>query len=131
TAQIDGEIVALDTEGRPSFQGLHHWSFAGLTIVYYAFDLLHLNGRDLTRLPLDTRRGALRKVLDASGILMSEPLPGTPNQIASAVRRLGLEGVIAKRRRSTYAAGRRSEAWIKVRFALHQEFVIGGFKPNA
>src|SRR5206468_12475157 len=52
-------------------------------------------------------------------------------QIASAVRRLGLEGVIAKRRRSTYVPGRRNGAWVKVRFAQHQEFVIGGFKPGA
>jgi bifunctional non-homologous end joining protein LigD len=57
-------------------------------------------------------------------------LPGTPQQIANAVRGLGLEGVVAKRLRSTYAAGRRSDAWVKVRFARHQELVIGGFKPG-
>jgi DNA ligase D-like protein (predicted ligase) len=131
TALIDGEVVALDAKGRPSFQGLHHASFDGLTIVYYAFDLLHLDGHDLTRVPLDDRRAALREVVAESGVLLSDPLPGTPSQIASAVRRLGLEGVVAKRRRSTYTAGRRSDAWVKVRFARHQELVIGGFKPNA
>jgi len=131
TAVIDGEIVALDADGRPSFQALHHWSIAGLSIVYYAFDLLHLNGRDLMRSPLDERRAALRGIIGDSGVWLSEPLPGTPDQIAAAVRRLGLEGVVAKRRRSTYAAGTRSGAWVKVRFAKHQEFVIGGFKPNA
>jgi bifunctional non-homologous end joining protein LigD len=130
TAVIDGEIVALDANGRPSFQGLHHASFEGLAIAYYAFDLLHLNGRDLTRVALDDRRAALRDVIADSGVLLSDPLPGTPEQIAAAVRRLGLEGVVAKRRRSTYTAGRRSGAWIKVRFARRQEFVIGGFKPN-
>jgi bifunctional non-homologous end joining protein LigD len=130
TAVIDGEIVALDQDGRPSFQGLHHASFDGLAIAYYAFDLLHLNGRDLTRVALDDRRAALRDVVADSGVLLSDALPGSPDQIASAVRRLGLEGVIAKRRRSTYTPGRRSDAWIKVRFARHQEFVIGGFKPN-
>jgi bifunctional non-homologous end joining protein LigD len=130
SAVVDGEIVAVDEKGRPSFQGLHHASFEGLAIVYYAFDLLHVNGRDLTRLPLDDRRAALRDVAGGSGILLSEPLPGTPAQISAAVRRLGLEGVVAKRRKSTYAAGRRSDAWIKVRFARHQEVVIGGFKPN-
>src|SRR5437867_6393023 len=56
SAHLDGEIVALDADGRPSFQGLHHWSLEGLTLVYYAFDLLHLNGRDLAKLPLDDRR---------------------------------------------------------------------------
>ena len=131
TVLLDGEIVALDASGRPSFQALHHANLDGLSIVYYAFDLLHLNGRDLTRLPLDERRVALRDIIGDSGVWLSEPLPGTPDQIAAAVRRLGLEGVVAKRRRSTYAAGRRSEAWIKVRFAKHQELVIGGFKPNA
>src|SRR5204862_6978655 len=90
TAVIDGEIVALDRDGRPSFQGLHHASFEGLTIVYYAFDLLHVNGRDLTRVALDDRRQSLREIVADSSVLLSEPLPGTPEQIAAAVRRLGL-----------------------------------------
>ena len=131
TAVLDGEIVALDAEGRPSFQALHHSTLDGLSIVYYAFDLLHLNGRDLTRRPLDERRAALREIVGDSGILLSDPLAGTADRIAAAVRQLGLEGVVAKRRRSSYAAGRRSDAWVKVRFAKHQEFVIGGYKPNA
>jgi bifunctional non-homologous end joining protein LigD len=130
-AVLDGEVVALDAEGRPSFQALHHAQTEGLTIVYYAFDLLHLNGRDLTALPLDERRAALRRVVAGSDVLLSDPLPGTAEEIAKAVRDLGLEGVVAKRRRSTYAPGRRSDAWVKVRFAKHQEFVVGGFKPSA
>jgi bifunctional non-homologous end joining protein LigD len=51
TALLDGEIVALDANGRPSFQALHHWATSGFTLVYYAFDLLHCNGRDLLDLP--------------------------------------------------------------------------------
>jgi DNA ligase D-like protein (predicted ligase) len=131
SAVLDGEIVALDAEGRPSFQALHHWTLDGLSIVYYAFDLLHLNGRDLTRAPLDERRAALCEVVGDSGVLLSDPLPGEPDEITAAVRQLGLEGVVAKRRRSAYVAGRRSDAWVKVRFAKHQEFAIGGYKPNA
>lgn len=131
SAVLDGEIVALTADGRPSFQALHHAATAGLSVVYYAFDLLHLNGKDLTALPLEARRDALRRIVDGSGVLLSDPLPGTPAQITDAVRGLGLEGVVAKRRHSTYAPGRRSDAWVKVRFAKHQEFVIGGFKPNA
>lgn len=131
SAVLDGEIVALDADGRPSFQALHHAVTDELSIVFYAFDLLYLNGRDLTRAPLDERRAALRRVVEGSGVLLSDPLPGTPERIAAAVRGLGLEGVVAKRRRSTYAAGRRSDAWVKVRFAQHQELVIGGFKPSA
>jgi DNA ligase D-like protein (predicted ligase) len=131
TALLDGEIVALDAQGRPSFQALHHWSTSGFTLVYYAFDLLHLNGRDLLHVPLEERREALGGVVDRSGLLLSEPLPGMPKQIEAAVRRLRLEGVVAKRRRSRYEPGRRSDAWLKVRFATHQEFVIGGYRPAA
>jgi bifunctional non-homologous end joining protein LigD len=131
SAVLDGEIVAVDANGRPSFQALHHADTEGLSIVYYAFDLLYLDGRDLTRAPLDERRDALRGVVQGSGVLLSDPLPGTPDEIASAVRGLGLEGIVAKRRGSAYAAGRRSDAWVKVRFAEHQELVVGGFKPNA
>jgi bifunctional non-homologous end joining protein LigD len=130
-ALIDGEIVVLDGEGRPSFQALHHSDFTGLSVVFYAFDLLHLNGRDLTRTPLDDRRAALAQVVAGSDVLLSDPLPGTADEIAGAVRALGLEGVVAKRRRSAYIAGRRSDSWVKVRFAQHQEFVVGGYKPGA
>jgi len=129
SALIDGEVVAVDAQGHPSFQALHHWATEGLSIVFYAFDLLHLNGRDLLRVPLDDRRGSLRSAVAGSGLLLSEPLPGTPDEIVAAVRRLGLEGIVAKRSRSLYEPGRRSDAWIKVRFALHQEFVVGGYKP--
>src|SRR5688572_17552199 len=128
-ALLDGEIVAVDEAGRPSFQALHHQ--AAHAIVYYAFDLLHLNGRDLTRLPLDERRAALGPVIEHTHVLRSDPLPGTPEQIEAAVRGLQLEGIVAKRRRSKYEPGRRSPSWVKVKFNRRQEFVIGGFKPNA
>jgi bifunctional non-homologous end joining protein LigD len=128
-AILDGEIVALDPHGRPSFQALHHRATAGLAVVYYAFDLLHLDGRDLVREPLDGRRALLKKVVAGSRVLQSEPLPGAPDEIAAAVKDMHLEGVVAKRRDSAYEPGRRSEAWVKVRFARRQEFVVGGFKP--
>jgi bifunctional non-homologous end joining protein LigD len=127
SALVDGELVAIDEEGRPSFQALHHQS--AHTVVYYAFDLLQIAGRDLTREPLDVRRQLLAAVAQGTSILVSEPLPGTPAQIEKAVRELGLEGVVAKRRSSRYEAGRRSEAWLKVRFSRRQEFVVGGYKP--
>src|SRR5262252_1112386 len=91
---LDGEIVAIDGEGRPSFQALHHASTEGLSIVYYAFDLLELDGRDLTRLPLDDRRAALKRAVDGSDLFLSDSLPGTAAQIADAVRGLALEGVV-------------------------------------
>ncbi len=125
---LDGEVVALDERGRPSFQALHH--NAARVLVFYAFDLLHLDGRDLTALPLDERRALLRPAIEGSALLLSDALPGTPRQIERAVRRLGLEGVLAKRAGSRYEPGRRSAAWVKVRFSNRQEFVIGGYKPG-
>jgi bifunctional non-homologous end joining protein LigD len=127
SALIDGEIVALDENGRPSFQALHHQ--AARAVVFYAFDLLHLNGRDLTGATLDERRDLLTPVVGGTPLLHSEPLPGTPKQIERAVRQLRLEGVVAKRRDSRYEAGRRSDAWVKVKFSRRQEFVVGGYKP--
>jgi len=129
SAILDGEVVAIDDQGRPSFQALHHQS--AHTLVYYAFDLLHLDGRDLTATSLDERRDLLARVLHSSRLLRSEPLPGTPAQIEEAVRELHLEGVVAKRRNSRYEPGKRSRSWVKVKFNRRQEFVVGGFKPNA
>jgi len=130
-AMLDGEIVAVDDRGRPTFQALHHRTTQGIHIVYYAFDILHLDGRDLMKQPLDERRAALARVVAGSSLLLSDGLPGTPAAIQGAVRRLGLEGVVAKRRSSFYVPGKRTEAWVKVKFNKRQEFVVGGFKPNA
>jgi bifunctional non-homologous end joining protein LigD len=127
---LDGEIVALDTEGRPSFQALQHRATAGLAVVYYAFDLLDLNGDALVRIPLGERRRRLAEVVKGSRILLSEPLDGSPTQIEREIRRLGLEGIVAKRRDSLYRPGERSPAWVKVKFSPRQEFVIGGYKPD-
>lgn len=131
TAVIDGEIVAVDAAGRPSFQALQHRSaHPAHAIVFYAFDLLHLNGEDLTGLPLDQRRARLPDVLDDSGILLSMELPGTARQVIDAVRSLGLEGVIAKRRTSRYTPGERGAAWVKLKLDRQQEFVVGGYRPG-
>jgi bifunctional non-homologous end joining protein LigD len=127
---LDGEIVALDSDGRPSFQALQHRSVGRTAVVYYAFDVLHLGNRDLRQERLRERRQALDALAFASPILRSVPLPGDVEQITEAVRGAGLEGIVAKRLDSVYEAGRRSLAWRKVRFARRQEFVIGGYKPN-
>jgi bifunctional non-homologous end joining protein LigD len=126
---LDGEIVALDGDGRPSFQALQHRTTAH-ALVYYAFDLLRHDGRDLTREPLSARRAELTSVVTGSHVLLSTALPGKPNDIVEAVKELGLEGIVAKRRESLYLPGRRSDAWIKVRFHRRQEFAIGGFKAD-
>jgi bifunctional non-homologous end joining protein LigD len=120
----------LDEHGVPSFQALQHRSIARAGIVFYAFDLLHLDNRDYRRKPLGERRRALQGLTFTSPILLSAPLPGSPEQIERAVRGAGLEGVVAKREDSIYESGRRSLAWRKVKFSKRQEFVIGGYKPG-
>jgi bifunctional non-homologous end joining protein LigD len=126
---LDGEAVAVDADGRPSFQALHHQE--AHAILYYVFDLLHLDGRDLLKVTLEERRAALANLLQGSSVRFSGPLPGTPTQIEQAVRDLQLEGIVAKRRASLYEPGRRSPSWVKVKFNRRQEFVVGGYKPNA
>ena len=130
-AVLDGEIVAIDASGRPSFQALQHRSaHRDYTIVFYAFDLLHEDGTDLKDLPLATRRERLTRVLGNSGILLSIELPGTPQEVIEAVSGLGLEGIVAKRRSSRYTPGERHSAWVKLKLDRQQEFVIGGYRPG-
>ena len=131
TAIVDGEIVALDPKGKPSFQALQHRSaHRHYAIVFYAFDLLHFNGEDFTSLPWTERRKRLPSIVKGSGILLSEPLPGTPQQVIEAVSQIGLEGIVAKRRDSRYQSGDRSGAWVKLKLDKQQEFVIGGYRPG-
>jgi bifunctional non-homologous end joining protein LigD len=126
---LDGEIVALDEDGRPSFQALQHRSVKRAGVVFYAFDLLHLGGSDYRAKRLHERQQALARLKFAAPILLSAPLPGRPEEIERVVRAAGLEGVVAKRLDSLYEPGIESRHWIKVRFHKRQEFVIGGYKP--
>ena len=130
SAVIDGEIVAFDESGRPSFQHLHHRSAKPAAIRFFAFDLLHLNGKDLQAQPLTARRTALQKLLAGSDVDYSDELTGSPEDIVQAIAQVGLEGVVAKRRDSRYEPGKRSGAWQKFKVKLRQEFVIGGYKPE-
>jgi bifunctional non-homologous end joining protein LigD len=127
---LDGEAVVVDEHGKPSFQMLQNRASlpAGWNLVYYAFDLLNLNGQDLKDRPLSERRALLEKILGKSGVLLSRSLPGTLDRIIEAVQQHGLEGVIAKRVDSKYLPGRRSDLWQKHPLKLKQELVIGGFR---
>jgi bifunctional non-homologous end joining protein LigD len=128
---IDGEIVALDPEGRPSFQALQHrGSHQGHRIAFHAFDVLHLNGRDLTTQPLTKRRELLAQTLGKGIIRESLELPGSADDVVNAARDAGLEGVIAKRRDSPYQPGERSHDWVKLKLDRQQEFVVGGYRPT-
>ena len=127
---LDGEAVAVDHQGKPSFQMLQNRSRlpAGWTLVYYAFDLLHLNGQDLKDRPLRERRALLENLLGNSGVLLSQSLPGTLTQIIHAVKTHGLEGVIAKRLDSKYQPDRRSDHWLKLPLKPSQHLVIGAYR---
>jgi DNA ligase D-like protein (predicted ligase) len=132
TAILDGEIVAVDAEGFPRFQDLQHRSRTPKSrIVYYAFDVLNLEGKSLTALTLEKRKAALRDVLDNSSVLFSESLLGPPDNLIDAAREMRLEGIIAKRRNSRYEPGMRTGAWQKLRLNLSQEFVVGGYWPGS
>src|SRR6185369_8439405 len=113
---LDGEIVALDAEGRPSFQALQHRSTKDLVLTYVAFDVLTIGKRSLLAEPLAVRRTRLAAVLSGSRVMQSEALPGDTLAIERAIRDFGLEGVVAKRDDSTYRPGQRSDAWLKVKF---------------
>jgi bifunctional non-homologous end joining protein LigD len=132
---IDGEIVALNEKGLPSFNVLQNYNHAGTPLQYYVFDLPRLRGKDLRSRSLSERRELLRsKVvshLEGGVALLSESLRAPPSEIVAAVKKQGLEGVIAKRRDSLYEAGRRSGAWVKMRVNKGQELVIGGYVPSA
>jgi len=142
-AVLDGEIIALDADGRPSFGMLQrrmHVSEAArarrlatqVPATYLVFDLLYLDGHRTTGLTYDERRSLLES-LDLEGPAWATPpaFPGGPGaDVLRAARERGLEGVVAKRRDAPYEPGRRSDRWIKVKNFRTQEVVIGGWTPG-
>jgi len=130
---LDGEIVVPDAEGRPNFQALQNAFDSDRTagIVYYLFDAPYLSGRDLRTVPQEERRGWLAKVLErgpGEPLRFSETFDAPPGDLAASACQMGFEGLIGKRRESTYVS-RRSPAWIKIKCGQRQEFVIVGFTP--
>ena len=103
-AVIDGEVVAIDSKGCPSFQALQNRASSGRTwqIVYYAFDLLNLDGENWTKKPLHKRKQKLRELLADSDVRYNAELSGSPTSIVRTIKSAGLEGIIAKQRESTY-----------------------------
>ncbi len=130
-AIIDGEIVALDEKGLSSFQLLQAFELGRERppIFFYAFDLLRLDGKDLCERPLSERKTMLQKLLKhAPGVIrFSASLGEDAKELVRQASEIGLEGLIGKRKDSSYEAGRRSGAWIKLKFHREQEFVIGGY----
>ena len=130
---IDGELVALDDDGRPSFNTLRNYGSAGAPLHFYVFELRVLEGRDVTNEALETRRRLLEeRVLPK----LSEPIRYSPVLRASleglieSVKEQGFEGLVAKRRDSKYESGLRSGAWQKMRVNQGQELVIAGYTPS-
>ena len=130
---IDGEVVALDEEGRSSFQLLQAREMEGRKspIYFYAFDLLQLNGKSLIGLPLEARKNVLEKLCAGAGdpVRYSGAVGSDAKRLLEEVKRRGLEGIIGKQRTSVYEPARRSGAWIKLKCVNEQEFVIGGYTP--
>ena len=130
---VDGELVVLDEDGRPSFNSLQHSRFTADALYFYAFDLVAYQGRDLRKLPLLERRSllegyALKRMRDP--VRLSSIFDATASELVGAAKRAGLEGVIAKRAESRYESGERSGAWVKYKTNKGQELVIGGYKPG-
>ena len=128
---IDGEIVALDESGRPDFNLLQNFRSAAKHINYFVFDLIVLQGQDLTSLPLIERRSRMRSLTFSSPLVrLCEQFESSGEEMIAAVRQLGLEGVIGKRKDSRYEIGKRTGSWIKYRINRGQELVIGGYFPG-
>jgi bifunctional non-homologous end joining protein LigD len=139
SAILDGEIVALDSSGRPSFSlmqqrtgisgsGRHiKPSDTTVAIAYYAFDLLYLDGYDLTRVDLEKRKELLAGILAGSGLVRySDHHLEQGVALFDAAKQQGLEGIVAKRRNSCYEQ-KRSREWLKMKITRRQECVIGGY----
>lgn len=135
---IDGEVVALSEKGMPDFGtlqrrlGLMHIEeirlrMADTPVWYMAFDLLWLDGKDLRRLPLVERRRLLKKVIGRCKRTRYSHSYDDAQALLGGVRKLGLEGIVGKRKDSPYLEGERTKLWVKVKVTEEQEFVIGGW----
>ncbi len=124
---IDGEIVALDSEGRPSFQLMQNRASNGLPLIYYVFDILYRDGYDLRGVPLESRRRLLENsIVPTTCVRVVDVFPEDGPAIYAAAVANGMEGVVAKRKDSRYETGRRSSAWLKIKETQTSDFVVGG-----
>jgi bifunctional non-homologous end joining protein LigD len=130
---VDGEILVINKEGVSNFGNLQNWrSEADGELVYYVFDLIWYEGKDLTGLPLSERQAILAAVLpqDDDRIRLSKVFKAKGTDFFDAAVKMGLEGIIAKKAGSTYLKDNRSSDWLKIKVHLRQEVVIAGFTKN-
>ncbi|HUQ59473.1 non-homologous end-joining DNA ligase [Lentzea sp.] len=143
TAVLDGEIVALDEDGRPDFGLLQQRNKLGSgvrelrpsrpRIAYFVFDLLHLDGRSLVSKPYDVRRAMLADLgLPGDHAVQVPPafMDTEPEAVLRVASQYGFEGIVSKRVKSRYEPGRRSPTWVKTPFRYTQEVVIGGWRAG-
>lgn len=136
---LDGEIVALDEEGRSSFSLMQQRTGVGeggrrirrtrddIPVIYYAFDLLYLDGYDLTQVDLEQRKQLLKSILSGNDLLRySDHYIGQGTALFQAAAQRGLEGIVAKHRTSCYEQ-KRSREWLKIKIVRRQECVVGGY----
>jgi bifunctional non-homologous end joining protein LigD len=131
-AIIDGEIVALDEHGKPNFQLLQNYgNNKRVPLQYYVFDCLELDGKDLTGEPLIKRKAVLKKLLPAKSkdIVYCDHIEEDGIAFFREVKKMHLEGMIAKRKNSIYRPGSRSQDWLKIKNIQGQEVIIVGFTP--
>lgn len=132
SARIDGEIIVQDASGRPDFHALRSSiTSAEHRLVFKAFDLIALDGRDLRRHPCSERRALLAEILTgvrpSDPIQLSEDFGGSPSEFLTAAEAMGLEGIVSKRRASSYQSGR-SRDWLKIKTFTIGEFVVIGYE---
>ena len=131
-AFLDGEVAVVLPDGRTSFQALQNviGGAPPRPLVYFVFDLLHLDGEDVARLPLEQRKLGLRRLIDSLGgetlMRYADHVVGRGPEFFQQACRHGLEGIVSKRRDTPYQAGR-NQYWLKAKCIKRQEFVIGGF----
>lgn len=126
---LDGEIVAYNEEGLPDFQTLQHFGQQpGIPLVYHVFDILHLNGHSTLSLSTLERKELLKEALKENDLVKyCDHIQGDGIAFFEAAKENNLEGIIAKRAAATYAEGRRSSEWLKIKHHHTEEVVIGGF----
>ena len=124
---IDGEVCVLAPDGRTSFQALQNASATDAALVYFVFDLLSIEGDDVTKLPLEQRKARLHTLVKGSGVLRySDHVIGHGRAAFARACALGIEGIVSKRRDQPYAPGR-GRTWLKTKCIQRQELVIGGY----
>lgn len=131
-AVLDGEIVVVNENGTANFAALQNWrSEADGNLLYYVFDILWYDGHDLKELELTQRRAILKALIpDHDQILISGDFETSGTEFLEAAKKLGLEGIMAKKKDSVYYPGDRSKDWLKIKANKRQEVVIGGFTNN-